>query len=60
MVSNDEWQSASDPDSRIGQMKDGRYHLKYKAENAVDLETEIIVAAEVRKSSKTTSLFTNS
>ena len=28
-------------------MKDGRYHLKYKAENAVDLETEIIVAAEV-------------
>ena len=46
-VSNDEWESASDPDSRIGQMKDGRYHLKYKAENAVDLETEIIVAAEV-------------
>ncbi len=28
-------------------MKDGRLHLKYKAENAVDLETEIIVAAEV-------------
>ena len=46
-VSNDEWESATDPDSRIGQMKDGRYHLKYKADNAVDLETEIIVAAEV-------------
>lgn len=46
-VSNDEWESGSDPDSRIGPMKDGRYHLKYKAENAVDLETEIIVAAEV-------------
>lgn len=46
-VSNDEWESATDPDSRIGQMKDGRYHLKYKAENAVDLETEVIVAAEV-------------
>ncbi len=28
-------------------MKDGRTHLKYKAENAIDLETEIIVAAEV-------------
>jgi hypothetical protein len=46
-VSNDEWESGTDPDSRIGQMKDGRFHLKYKAENAVDLETEIIVAAEV-------------
>ncbi|MEM6474156.1 MAG: transposase [Planctomycetota bacterium] len=46
-VSNEEWESATDPDSRIGKMKDGRFHLKYKAENAVDLETEIIVAAEV-------------
>ncbi len=46
-VSNDEWVSESDPDSRIGKMKDGRTHLKYKAENAVDLETEIILAAEV-------------
>ena len=46
-VSNAEWESATDPDSRIGKMKDGRYHLKYKAENAVDLDSEIIVAAEV-------------
>ena len=46
-VSNDEWVSPTDRDSRIGKMKDGRTHLKYKAENAVDLETEIIVAAEV-------------
>ena len=46
-VSNQEWESATDPDSRIGKMKDGRTHLKYKAENAVDLETEIIVSAEV-------------
>lgn len=46
-VSNDEWECATDSDSRIGKIKDGRYHLKYKAENAVDLETEIIVAAEV-------------
>ena len=28
-------------------MKDGRTHLNYKVENAVDLETEIIVTAEV-------------
>ncbi len=46
-VSNQEWVSETDPDSRIGKMKDGRTHLKYKAENAVDLETEIILAAEV-------------
>lgn len=46
-VSNAEWASSSDPDSRIGKMKDGRTHLKYKAEHAVDLETEVIIAAEI-------------
>ncbi len=33
MVSNEEWESETDPDSRIGQMKDGRYHLKYRPES---------------------------
>jgi transposase len=46
-VSNDEWVSSSDPDSRITKMKDGTTHLAYKAEHAVDLDTEMIVAAEV-------------
>ena len=46
-VSNDDWESETDPDSRIGKMKDGRTHLNYKAENAVDLETQVVVAAEV-------------
>ncbi len=46
-VSNEDWVSETDPDSRIGKMKTGCTHLRYKAENAVDLETEIIVAAEV-------------
>ena len=46
-VSNEDWESKTDPDARIGKMKDGRFHLKYKAENAVDLETDLIVAAEV-------------
>jgi transposase len=46
-VSNQEWQSETDPDSRITKMKDGRTHLAYKAEHAVDLETELILAAEV-------------
>jgi hypothetical protein len=46
-VSNEEWVSKTDGDSRIGRMKDGRTHLKYKAENAIDLDTEIILAAEI-------------
>lgn len=46
-VSNTEWQSTSDPDSRITKMKDGRTHLAYKAEHVVDLQTELILGAEV-------------
>lgn len=46
-VSNQQWQSRTDPDSRITKMKDGRTHLAYKAEHAVDLESEAIVAATV-------------
>jgi transposase len=46
-TSNKEWKSASDPDSRVTKMKDGRTHLAYKAEHAVDLESEVVVAAAV-------------
>jgi len=46
-VSNAEWESATDPDARITRMKDGRTRLAYKAEHAIDLESELIVAAEV-------------
>lgn len=46
-VSNAEWESSSDPDSRIVKMKDGRTHLGYKAEHVVDLENEIILSATV-------------
>ncbi len=46
-TSNREWQSQTDPDSRIAKMKDGRTHLAYKAEHAIDLETELILSAEV-------------
>jgi transposase len=46
-VSNREWQSPADPDSRIAKMKDGRTHLAYKAEHAVDVVTEAIVATTV-------------
>jgi IS5 family transposase len=46
-VSNQEWQSKTDPDSRITKMKDSRTHLAYKAEHTIDLDTELILAAEV-------------
>jgi len=46
-VSNQEWESPTDPDSRIAKMKDGRTHLAYKAEHAVDVRTEAIVATTV-------------
>jgi hypothetical protein len=52
-ASNKEWQSKTDPDracdacDRIAKMKDGRTHLAYKAEHAVGLAAEMIVAAEI-------------
>jgi hypothetical protein len=46
-VSNEHWESPSDPDARIAKMKDGTTHLAYKAEHAVDLHSEAIVAATV-------------
>lgn len=46
-VSNQHWQSATDPESRITKMKDGRTHLAYKAEHAVDLGSGAIVNAHV-------------
>ncbi len=46
-VSNDEWVSTSDPDARITKLKDGRTHLAYKAEHVVDLQSELVLAAEV-------------
>jgi transposase len=46
-VSNAEWVSPTDSDSRITQMKDGRTHLAYKAEHVVDLKSDLVLAAEV-------------
>jgi transposase len=47
-VSNEEWISPTDPDSRIAKMKDGRTHLAYKAEHVIDLESEVVLAASIR------------
>jgi transposase len=46
-VSNEEWESPTDPDSRIVKMKDGRTHLGYKIEHVIDLQTELILHAGV-------------
>jgi transposase len=46
-VSNEEWMSPTDQDSRIAKMKDGRTHLAYKAEHVIDLETEAVLAVPI-------------
>ena len=46
-VSNDEWESSTDPDSRIAQMKDGATHLAYKAEHVVDERSDFLLAVEL-------------
>jgi transposase len=46
-LSNQDWTSPSDPEARIAKLKDGRTHLAYKPEHAVDLDTGAIVAAEI-------------
>jgi transposase len=46
-VSNDDWQSPTDPDARIAKMKDGTTHLAYKAEHVVDLDSEFVLAARI-------------
>jgi transposase len=47
-ASNEDWKSPADPDAKIAKMKDGTTHLAYKAEHVVDLEADLILAAEVR------------
>src|SRR4029077_20993067 len=45
--SNEDWVSKTDPEAEITQMKDGRTHLAYKTEHAVDLESEFVLAARI-------------
>jgi len=48
-VSNKAWMSPTDSDARIARMKDGRTHLAYKTEHAIDIDTDIVLAAGVHK-----------
>ena len=43
-TSNEHWKNPNDEEAEITKLKDGRTALAYKAENAVDMETEAIVA----------------
>jgi transposase len=45
--SNTQWESPTDPDARITQMKDGRTHLAYKAEHVVQLQSEVVVGVAI-------------
>jgi hypothetical protein len=51
-VSNEEWESPTDPDSRIAQMKDGTTHLAYKAEHVVDEASDFLLAAEIHPANR--------
>ena len=46
-VSNEDWFNPHDPDAKIAKMKDGRTHLAYKTEHAVDVKSDLILAAPV-------------
>lgn len=48
-LSNEDWQSGTDPDAKIAKLKDGRTHLAYKPEHAVDLDTGAIIAAPIHE-----------
>jgi len=47
-LSNREWVNPHDREARITKMKDGRTHLAYKTEQAVDLDTGAAVALTVQ------------
>jgi len=51
-LSNEEWESKSDPDSRIAKMKDGTTHLAYKVEHVLDIASDIVVGAEVHHANR--------
>ena len=46
-ASNEEWDSPTDPDSRIAKMKNGRTHLAYKAEHVIDPKSKLLLAASI-------------
>ena len=52
-MANADWESPADPDSKIAKMKDGTTHLAYKAEHVVDLQSDVVLAAEIYPADQT-------
>jgi hypothetical protein len=48
-LSNKDWKSPVNEDSRIAKLKDGRTHLAYKPEHVVDLDSGSIVSAKIHQ-----------
>jgi transposase len=51
-LSNKDWESPVDGDSRIAKLKDGRTHLAYKPEHVVDLDSGAIVSAKIHQANQ--------
>jgi len=47
-ASNEDWEHPHDPDARVAKMKDGTTHMAHKAEHAVDMDTQAVVAVTVQ------------
>jgi transposase len=47
-TSNAEWVNPHDPEAKVGRTKDGACDMTYKPEHVTDLESGVIVRAEVR------------
>jgi transposase len=47
-ASNADWENPHDTDAKIAKMKDGRTHLAHKAEHAVDMDSQAIVAVTLQ------------
>src|SRR5690349_18889710 len=47
-LSNAAWASPTDPEAKIAKLKDGRTHLAYKPEHAMDLDTGAVISAELQ------------
>ncbi len=51
-LSNSDWESPIDSESRIAKLKDGRTHMAYKPEHAVDLDSGAVVGVEMHHADK--------
>jgi transposase len=51
-TSNKDWVSRTDPSSEVTRMKDGRTHLAYKCEHAIDLDSELLLSSQIARATQ--------